>query len=63
MNSMRKNADEPTLINLPEEYAAVDEYGEFEAEETEQEKEAKRYAGLTKVQIEKPRKKKNGGEE
>ncbi len=63
MNSMRKNADEPTLINLPEEYAAVDEYGEFETEETEQEKEAKRYAGLTKVQIEKPRKKKNGGEE
>lgn len=54
MNSMRKNADEPTLINLPEEYAAVDEYGEFEPNETEQEKEAKRYAGLTKVQIEKP---------
>ena len=64
MNSMRKNADEPTLINLPEEYAAVDEYGEFEPEETEQEKEAKRYAGLTKVQIEKAdKKRKNGGEE
>lgn len=64
MNSMRKNADEPTLINLPEEYAAVDEYGEFEPKETEQEKEAKRYAGLTKVQIEKAdKKRKNGGEE
>ena len=52
-NSMRRNADLMQLIDLPEELEVVDEYGEFSAEETEQEKEAKKYAGLTKVQFEK----------
>ena len=51
-NSMRSNADLMPLIDLPEELELVDEYGEFEPEETEQEKEAKRYLGLTKVQFE-----------
>lgn len=49
INSMRANADVMQLIDLPEEYKAVDEYGEFEPEETEQEKDAKRYLGLTKI--------------
>lgn len=51
LNSMRANADEPLLTELEEKYAAVDEYGEFEPEETEREKENKKFAGLTKVQI------------
>lgn len=53
INSMRANADLMQLVDMPEEYRLVDEHGEFEPEETEQEKEAKRYLGLTKVQFEK----------
>lgn len=49
INSMRANSDLMQVIDLPEELELVDEYGEFEKEETEQEKEAKRYLGLTKV--------------
>ena len=52
INSMRANADLMQVIDLPEDLELVDEYGEFEPEETEQEKEAKRYLGLTKVQFE-----------
>lgn len=51
INSMRANADMAALVELPEEYAAEDAYGEFLEEETEREKAAKRYAGLTKVSI------------
>lgn len=51
INSMRKNADLPTIQDLPEEFAAVDEYGEFEPEETEREKENKKYLGITKVNV------------
>lgn len=51
INSMRANADMVALVELPEEYAAEDAYGEFLPEETEREKAAKRYAGLTKVNI------------
>ena len=50
---MRRNADLMQLIDLPEELEVVDEYGEFSAEETEQEKEAKKYADLTKLKFEK----------
>lgn len=53
-NTMRANADIAALVDLPAEMELVDEYGEFESEETEQEKENKRFAGLTKVQFEKP---------
>ena len=56
-NTMRANQDLPKAIDLPAELQPVDEYGEFEAEETEQEKENKRFAGLTKVNFEKPSKK------
>lgn len=61
INSMRDNADLMPLIDLPEEYHAEDEYGEFEPEETEQEKEAKRYLGLTNIHVKEnpaPKKKK-----
>lgn len=49
INSMRANADLMQVIELPEELELVDEYGEFEEKETDTEKEAKRYLGLTKV--------------
>lgn len=51
INSMRANADEAAVIDLPKELELVDEYGEFEPEETESEKENKKYLGLTKVQF------------
>lgn len=51
INSMRQNADLPPIQDLPEEFAPVDEYGEFEPEETEREKENKRFLGITKVNI------------
>lgn len=51
INSMRQNADLPPIQDLPEEFAPVDEYGEFESEETEREKENKRFLGITKVNI------------
>lgn len=57
INSMRQNADLPYIQDLPEEFAPVDEYGEFEPEETEREKENKRFLGITKVNIVKSDKK------
>ena len=53
LNSMRANADMLTLTELPDELEVEDAYGEFEPEETEQEKKNKRYAGLTKVSFSK----------
>lgn len=52
LNAMRANADLMQLSELPSEFAVVDEYGEFEPEETEEEKKRKEFAGLTKVQFE-----------
>ena len=51
INSMRQNGDLPPIQELPSDLAAEDEYGEFEPEETEREKENKRYLGITKVNI------------
>lgn len=51
LNNMRANEDLELLTELEEQYAAEDEYGEFEEEETEREIAAKRYAGLTKVSV------------
>ena len=51
INAMRQNADLPPMMELPSDLAAEDEYGEFEPEETEREKENKRYLGITKVNI------------
>lgn len=50
INAMKANADEPSLMGLPEEFTTEDAYGEFEPKETEQERENKRYIGVTKVQ-------------
>lgn len=51
INCMRQNADLPPIQDLPEEFAVVDEHGEFEPEETEREKENKRFLGITKVNV------------
>lgn len=51
INSMRANADLVQVAELEEQFAPVDEYGEFEPTETEQEIKNKQYAGLTKVSI------------
>lgn len=51
INSMRYNADLAQIQDLPEEFAPIDEYGEFEPEETEREKEAKAFLGVTKVNV------------
>lgn len=48
-NTMRKNGDMPTVIDLPDEMLPEDEYGEFLPEETEQERKNREYAGLTRV--------------
>lgn len=50
LNTMRANADMPQIFDLNDDEMVDDEYGEFEAEETEKEKAAKKYAGLTKIQ-------------
>lgn len=51
INAMRGNAELLPLTELPFELAVEDEYGEFEDEETEEEKKRKEFAGLTKVQF------------
>ena len=48
-NAMRANADMALLTELPEEDMIVDNYGECEPEETELEKAAKQYAGLSPI--------------
>lgn len=50
-NTMRENSDLLPETELPTSMQVNDTYGEFEAEESEREKEAKRYAELTKVQF------------
>lgn len=49
LNAMRANADFPQIFDLKDDETVEDEYGEFETEETEREKAAKKYAGLTKI--------------
>lgn len=51
LNNIRANEDLELLTELEEQYAAEDAYGEFEAEETQREIAAKRYAGLTRVSV------------
>ncbi|MCH5315460.1 MAG: hypothetical protein J1E81_06070 [Eubacterium sp.] len=51
LNAMRSNADLMQLTELPFDLAVEDAYGEFEPEETEEEKRRKEFAGLTKVQF------------
>lgn len=57
-NSMRANADMEMVSSLPYEMKTEDWYGEFLPEETEREKAAKKYAGLTKVSFDPPKRKK-----
>ena len=52
VNNARRNADQQTIFELPEDMRITDELGEFAAEESEEEREAKRYAGLTAVRFE-----------
>ena len=49
-NTMRANADLMIETELPEELEPKDFFGEFEENETEEEKANKRFAGLTKVE-------------
>lgn len=60
VNSMRANADEEFLSSLPYEMKTEDVYGEFLPEETEAEKTAKKYAGLTKANFDPPKKHRRG---
>lgn len=53
VNNARRNEDLPTIFELPAEMEIKDELGEFAKEESEEEKDAKNYANLTKVRIEK----------
>lgn len=48
-NTMRANADLFIPTDTPEELELEDEYGEFAAEETEEERDNKRFAGMTKI--------------
>lgn len=50
--TMRANADLFVPTDMPDTLEVEDEYGEFEEEETEQERENKRFAGLTKITYE-----------
>lgn len=53
INNARRNEDLPTIFELPAEMQIQDELGEFALEESEEEKDAKNYAKLTKVRVEK----------
>ena len=53
INNARRNEDLPTIFELPAEMEIKDNLGEFALEESEEEKDAKNYAKLTKVRIEK----------
>lgn len=52
VNNARKNADQQTIFELPDDMRISDELGEFAKEETDDEKEAKAYAQLTTVRFE-----------
>lgn len=53
-NNIRMNADMQALASMPDDMRVEDEYGEFEPEETEEEKKRRKYAGLTKVSFDTP---------
>lgn len=52
VNNARKNADQQTVFELPEDMRITDELGEFADEESAEEKEAKEYGHLTTVRFE-----------
>lgn len=53
INNARKNADQQTIFELPEDMRITDELGEFATAESDEEREAKSYAQLTTVRFEK----------
>ena len=53
LNNARKNADQQTIFELPEDMRISDELGEFAEVESNEEKEARVYAQLTTVRFEK----------
>lgn len=52
INNARRNADQQTIFELPEDMRITDELGEFATEESEEEKQARDYAQLTPVRFE-----------
>ncbi len=50
-NTQRQNDGQELITGLTSDEAVIDFYGEFAPEETEAEKEAKHFAGLTKVDV------------
>jgi hypothetical protein len=53
LNNARKNADQQTIFELPEDMRINDELGEFAETESDEEREAREYAQLTPVRFEK----------
>ena len=51
INNARRNEDKPVLYELPEDMEIKDGFGEFAKKESAEEKDAKKYAQLTKVRI------------
>lgn len=51
LNNARRNADQPILYELPDDMQITDELGEFAVAESNEEKEAREYAKLSKVRI------------
>ena len=56
INNARRNEDLPTVFELPEDMQIKDHLGEFAKTESPEEQDAKNYAKLTKVRIEKKKK-------
>lgn len=54
-NNVRLNNDEPLVSELPSDLKMADEYGEFESTETDAEKKAKRYIGVTPISYVEPK--------
>lgn len=52
VNNARRNADQQTIFELPEDMRISDELGEFAEEQSDEEREAREYAHLTPVRFE-----------
>lgn len=52
INNAKRNADQPVIFELPQNMRITDELGEFESEESEEEKQAKADTHLTAVRFE-----------
>lgn len=63
LNNARRNEDLPLLYELPENMQVKDHLGEFATKEGQEEKDAKAYAKLAKVRVEKKEKASKGAKE